>query len=206
MTIDYTKCRETKVGTIILPKGRMVYPALLQKSLPKGEKDPAKAKYQVTVLIPKSADLSLLQAKVQAAIDERWTPAQQAKLKNSEGKSKIKKPFLKTADSKLSAYADEYPVMIRLNANYKPTVVGPDAKTPVNDEEFIYGGRWAAISCNVYAYEHETGGPGVSCGLSNAQLLDDDEMIGGGRVAAEDEFEAAEGAGAAGGSAESVFD
>lgn len=199
MPIDYTKCRETKVGTIILPKGRMLYPSLLEKTLPKGETDQSKAKYQINVLFPKAADFALLQKKVAEVIAERWTPAQQAKLK-------IKKPFLKVSDMpKLAGYADEYPVLIRLNANIKPQVMSPDGKSMVADEEEIYGGRWAEVTCNVYAYEHPTGGPGVSCGLGNVHLLDHDDAIGAGRVKAEDEFEAADGA-ANGASADSVFD
>lgn len=203
MPIDWNACRETKVGTIILPKARMLYPALLEKSMPKGETDPSKAKFQVTALIPKGANLDLLAKRVIEVKDERWTGAQQAKLG-----TKIRMPVLKTADqAKFAHLADEYPRMIRLNANMKPQVWAMDMKSTVADEEEIYGGRWAAISCNVYTYEHPTGGPGISCGLSNVQLLDHDEMIGGGRVSGEDEFEPAEGGSAEkGATADSVFD
>jgi hypothetical protein len=60
-----------------------------------------------------------------------------------------------------------------------------------------------------YGYD-KAGNKGVSLGLINVQLLDNDDelVVGGGRVNAESEFEAVEaveGAGSEGGSSDSMF-
>lgn len=63
------------------------------------------------------------------------------------------------------------------------------------------------MTIDAFGYEAE-GNKGVSFGLKNIQLLDnDDELsIGGGRVSAESEFEAVEGAGDDSKSSDSLFE
>lgn len=182
---DLMKCRETESGNIHTPKGRMVFPALFKPQLPKGETDESKAKYQITLLFPEDADLTLLEE----AIDEKM--ADEFKAADIK-RGKIKTPFLDTADQERYAeYADDYPVMIRLNANFKPDVVTPNGKGTVDEDDEadeVYGGRWARVSVRPFAWSHPTGGKGVSLGLQNVQLLDHDEPIAGGRVKGVNEF------------------
>lgn len=190
-----------QTSNYITPKGRMSYPSLFEPSLPKGETDQDKARYQVTLLIPKGADLSALLEGVQKTIDDNLN-------KEKQKTTKVKKPFIKTADQpRFAEYADEYPVMVRLAAKFKPEVLRPDAK-PETDDAQVYGGRWARASVNPYWYDHPTGGKGVSLGLQNVQLLDHDDAIGGGHVKASDQFDAVDVAGAEGGqtSTEGLFD
>lgn len=212
MARDYKKCVVLKdksgdpTGIIVLPKGKMLYPALFEPSLPKGEKDESKAKYGLTILLPKDADLGSLKDLVAQAIDTKW---------GAKGKTeKIKKPFIKVdADNeprtvaRLEAAgidAADFPVMLRISGNYKPVVKGPDATQEVKDPEQVYEGRWACASINAYGWEHPTGGKGVSIGLQNVQLLDNDDVIPrGGSSATGDEFEAVEGAS---GGSDSVFE
>lgn len=175
-----------KGGNIITPKGRMVYPSLFRPSLPPGEKDDDKARFNATLLIPEDADIKALEDAVEALIEEN-VPA--AKRKN------IKRPFLKTADSNsLEDYAEEFPVMIRCAAKYAPDVVSPNAQRTFKEEEEadeVYGGRWARFSVRPYFWNHKTGGMGVSFGLQNAQMLDHGDAIAGGRVRGTSEFESA---------------
>ncbi|MEO7015601.1 MAG: ssDNA-binding protein, partial [Leifsonia sp.] len=185
MARDYKKCIILKdkaggaTGILVLPKAKMLYPALFEPSLPKGEKDQSKAKYGMTLLMPKDADLTPLKELVAEAISEKWG----AKAKEM----KIKKPFIKVStedEPKTVARLEaagidpaDFPVMLRVFGNYKPVVKGPDATSEVRDDEQVYEGRWACVSINVYAWEHPTGGKGISIGLQNVQLLDNDDVI-----------------------------
>lgn len=197
MTNVYDSCRVTKAGNIALARGRMIYPAVFEPSKPKGAPADQEAKYQVTVLLPKSANLDLLVKAVDDLIAES-VPAATRKT------AKIKKPFIKTEDQpRFAEYAEEFPVMLRMSSKTKPGVVNAQAQ-PVTDDSEVYGGRWASVSVRPYFYDHPTGGKGVSLGLQNIQLLEHDDPLGGGRVKAEDEFEAV--GVAPGGTASSMFE
>lgn len=183
---NFDTCVLTKSGNIILPRGRLIYPALFTPTLMKGETDESKAKYQASVLLPKSAKLDLLLSKVEEIIAENVS-AEKRKT------TKVKKPFLKTEDQpRFVDFAEDYPVMLRMNSKQRPDVVNAQANK-IDDESEVYSGRWARISVRPFFYDHPTGGKGISLGLQNCQLLDHDEVLAGGRVRAEDEFEAVEG-------------
>jgi hypothetical protein len=192
MANDPNKGYVTKSGLIVTPKGRMLYPGLFHKSLPKGETDEKKASYQLTLIFPKIADMSILTKAVNDAAAAKWgaPPA-------GGYKFKWKKPFLDVKEQpRFAELADDYPVMLRAGNKEKPAIVFASL-APCLAEEEVYGGRWATMSLNAYAWEHPTGGKGVSLGLNHVMLLDHDEPMGGGRVRVEDTFEAVDGGGAA---------
>lgn len=58
---------------------------------------------------------------------------------------------------------------------------------PIMDEKEIYSGAWFRASIRAYAWEHATGGKGVSIALDNVMKVRDDEPYSG-RAAAEDDF------------------
>jgi hypothetical protein len=181
---------------IATPRGRLLYPSLFKASLMKGETDQSKARFGATLLLPASANLDLLIKAVNDKISEKWSA-------DVIKKSKIKKPFIKTADDpKWEEYAEAFPVMIRTNSKDRPGIVFGNL-APCTDETEVYGGRWAVLALNPFAYDHPTGGKGVSWGLQHAQLLEHDDQIGPGRIRAEDAFEAVTTDGAA--SAEALF-
>lgn len=183
--IDLNKGYVTKSGLLVTPKGRMLYPELFEPTLPKGETDKSRASYQLTLLLPKSADMTLLAKAVNDAIAEKWGAPP-----TGGYKFKVKKPFVKTEEQpRFAEYADVYPVMIRAGSKQKPAIVFASLK-PCDSEDEVYGGRWALVNLNAYAWDHPTGGKGVSFGLNHVQLLDHDEPMGGGRVRVEDAFEA----------------
>jgi hypothetical protein len=189
------KCRRAASGNVITAEGRMAYVSLFKPTLPKGETDKSKERYQTSLVFPKAADLALLNEAVEACAVEKWGP-------DYKKKFKVKKPFLKTEDHpKIGLDPAEFPVFIRTNSPSRPQIVTATMKV-VNDDqaEQVYSGRWASISVRPYTYDHPTGGKGVSLGLQNVQLLRDDEPLAATRVAAEAEFEPVEGAGGEGGS------
>lgn len=184
MTADVNKCHLTKFGNVISAQGRMMYPEFFEPSLPKGETDASKAKYQGTLIFPKTADLALLAEQVEAVAIEKWGPAYKTKFK-------VKKPFGKAEDQpKMADTAEGYPVFVRANSKDRPQVVDAAGK-PIGEDrkDEIYPGRWARFSLRPYAYDHPTGGKGVSLGLQNVQILDHDERLAGARPQASDEFE-----------------
>lgn len=199
MARDYNVCvAGVKDGTILTCKARAAYPSLFKATDTNGRTDGPenKLKYRLVLLFPKSANLDYLVKRVNETMED--LPA-----KDRPG---ARKPFIKTADvQSLAKYADDYPVMIRVNSKYPPQVVGPN-KDPIQEDE-AYGGRWCVASLNPYTYPSIDGGkPGVALGLGNVQFLDHDDPIGGARVSAEDEFEAAdEGAPASGGDMADMF-
>src|SRR5690606_35475791 len=99
------------------------------------------------------------------------------------------------------------PVYIAARSQDKPGVVGPNGKSDGVEPEHVYAGRHAKMSIQAFGYDTD-GNRGVTFGLINGQLRDNDDelVIGGGRVSAESEFEAAEGAGDDGKSTDNLFD
>lgn len=172
-----------KTGNIMTPKGRCMYPNLFTPTKVKGQ---GKEKYRITLLIPKPADITLLRDTInEVAADNLGKNLKTTKWRN---------PLLKTADEpRLAELADDFTYLIRPNADNRPQVVGPSLLAISEDREAdeVYGGRWARVSISVYWYSADKSPiPGVGLGLSNVQMLDHDEPLGGGRVSAEAEFDA----------------
>lgn len=183
---------------VFAPKGRMVYPTLLE---PKGIKDKpdSKPKFSVTLLIPKAANIDVIKKYLTAAALEKfgkdWT------------KKKLLLPLLKTEDQeKLQDLAEAFPYILRCSATpaYPPYIYAPNAKQYEGDGTDIYSGRWAVACGKFYAYDNVS--KGVNFGLNKIQLLDHDEPVAGGRVATADGFDAIDvGNGAIAGNTDEVF-
>lgn len=181
--------------------GRITWPKLFVASVNKADqgKPDAKKKYYLNVLLPPESNLKELKEKCQEIVMERWGE----KVKTM----KIKSPFLKAEDYKYEGHLPGW-TFLRLNSIEKPQVVdaisGNLVRITEDDPEIVYGGRWAQISVNPFVYPKagvpSLGNNGVSIGLRNVKLMNHDEGLGG-RIKAEDEFEAPEGefSGATGG-------
>jgi hypothetical protein len=168
----------TTTGSLILPAGRMLFPALFVPRAMKGE-PPDTAKFQVSIIFPKDADLTLAAKHVADLAADKW---------GAKSTKPVKKPFLpyaeKTADVELAV---NFPVMLRCASSAKPGVVFGNNDECTTQQE-VYGGRWAMVSVRGYAWEHPTGGRGVSFGLNNVMLLDHDDPIGNARPKTETDF------------------
>jgi hypothetical protein len=137
--------------------------------------------------------------------------------RDAEGKwpKGIGTPFKRTADNdKLVAAleaadikVEDFPVYVAARSNDKPGIVGPNGKSDGIEPEHVYSGRWARMTVDAYGYDVD-GNKGVSFGLKNVQLLDNDDelVVGGSKVSAESEFDAVEGAGDDSKSADALFD
>lgn len=173
-------------GNIMTPKSRMVYPSLFKPTQVKGQ---GKAKYRLSLLLPKTANIDLLRETIMDVAKDG--------LGKSIDKVKWRNPLLPTKDEpRFAELAADFPWMIRPNSDNRPQVTNASATKIIQEDEEadeIYGGRWARASLGVYFYSADKSPiAGVGLGLSNVQLLDHDEPLGGGRVAASAEFEAVE--------------
>jgi hypothetical protein len=182
-------CLLLKTGNIRSPRCRLVWPHVFK---PKKDDD-GKEKYQISLIIPKGSDLDLLKKdaseKFAAMFGKDAKPAAS--------------PFKNTADKeRLVDYADDFPIFIDASRNLgngppevtttrKDPNTGKLEKIGSDRQSEVYGGRWVYVSLNAYAWSFKSR-KGVSIGLNNIQLLEDDDPIGGGRVAASSEFEAVE--------------
>lgn len=199
-----------KTGSIVMPKGRLLWNSLFTPRKGKGGKD---GKHECNLLFPKTADLSVAKEEAMTAGKDKFSKA----FREANGKwpAKIATPFKRTADNdKLVAAleaadikVDDFPVYIAARSKDKPGVVGPNGKSDGIEPEHVYSGRWARMTVDAFGYDAE-GNTGVSFGLKNVQLLDNDDelVVGGGKVSAESEFEAVEGAGEEGKSTDALFD
>lgn len=141
-----------------------------------------KAKYSMTILIPKTdkATLARIKAAQQAAVQE--------------GISKVfggKKPknlynTLRDGDEQEDKGPEvEGNFFMNVTTNHKPQVVDANLQAVLDPEE-VYSGCFGRVSLTFSAYNH-AGKRGVSAYLNNVQKLKDGEHLGGGS-SAEDDF------------------
>ena len=198
-----------KTGNIVLPKGRILWNSVFK---PRKGRNGQEGKYEFNLLFGKDVDLTAAKEAAFEAGKDKHSKA----FRDAAGKwpKSLLTPFKRTADNdKLVASleaadikVEDFPVYMGMKSKDKPGLVGQNGKSDGIDEKAVYSGRWARATVDFFGYDNES--KGVSCGLKNIQLLDNDEelAIGGGRVSAETEFDAVEGAGDDSKSSDNLFD
>jgi len=190
-------CIKTAAGTIVTPKGRLSYAQDMVNANPRNKTKDGKQKYQVSLLIPPSADISMLK--------EAAAQAGKEKFPNLLPHQKLKSPFL-DAYEKSGDEAFKDWILLRVSTTTPPGIVDARGNHVTDTATEVYSGRWARLSVRAAGYDTD-GNKGVSFFLSNCQLLDHDEPLGGGRARPENEFvpvDIGDSAGGAG-SAEDLF-
>lgn len=182
---NYDITTNAKTGRYVVT-GRLLWNSLFQ---PRKGKNGKEGKFECNVAIPAGVSLKVLQEAALEAGKEKFPKA----FKDAGGKwpSSIKSPFKKSSENdKLADLAEAFPNFIAARSKDRPGVVGANGKAEGVEPSHVYAGRWAKMSIDCYGYDVD-GNKGVSFGLGNVQLLQDDEelVIGGGRVSAESEFE-----------------
>lgn len=187
-TVDKELLKATKAkagNNFLTPLCRISFPQVFEPNPKDSKYDPGK--YVVTILIPPSADISVLKEAARAVAAEEWGE----KLKDV----KLASPFNDAGDGKYDGFEPGW-TMMRVKSKNKPTIVDPDIRDsagkfiPITEDngESVYPGRWARVSINPFAYNEPK--KGISFGLGNIMLMYHDDPLGGGRVRAESEFEA----------------
>lgn len=163
-----------KTGSkLIIGPVRLSFPWLHQPQPPM--EGNGEGKYGCVILIPPDYDLKPILAALNEAAVGKW------------GTDKTKWPRLKYGPDKriqpceekgeLAGYLPAWH-FIGLSSKNAPGVVDAQLE-PVQDiKKEAYGGRWAKVSANAFAWD-ANGVRGVSLGLSNVQLLGHDEPFGG---------------------------
>ena len=159
------------------------------KTIPGTQGEPT---YSIAMLFDEGENLKHLKAAVMEAVKEKWG----ADAKKVSESPKFRDPF-KDQGEMVSKSGDLYAGMVpgatcvtasSKESHGRPQVVDRDGKDLIDKSE-VYSGAWYRATIKAYAWDHPVGGKGVSFGLQNIQKLDDGERLGGGRRAANDDFE-----------------
>lgn len=176
MTTDATK--EKSKTKVLTPYFRVSFPSVFT---PKAAMNPGdKAKYEITMLFPKTADLSEMKTAALFAIQEKWG-ADKAKWPKG-----LRTPFRDGTEKEYDGYGADV-VFVKATALTKPGLVDQSV-TPIIAPEEFYAGCWARATVNAFAYDQK-GNRGVSFGLGNIQKWKDDEPFGG-KTKPENDFDA----------------
>lgn len=155
---------------------RLAFPAVF-KPRPKSKDQPDKLTYQATLLLPPSFDLAPLKAAAQAAVVAKFDKV-----------VRCKNPIRPAEDKEGMAGFEPGWHFISAWSNQRPAVVDRRA-VPITDESVIYPGVWVNCHVSAFAWDHPTGGKGVSFNLDALQFVKDDERLDG-RVNVGNVFEA----------------
>jgi len=174
----------TKATTTTTGEVRLSYEHLTEPYSMDG--DPTKAKYSVTLLIPKSdtATKARIDAAIQAAIQEGQT--------SKWGGAKVLQPAIPIHDGdgirqNGEAFGPECAGHWVMTASSKQRQEIVDVNlNPILDPTAIYSGMYARVCINFFAYAN-SGKRGVGAGLGPVQKTRDGEPLGG-RITAEAAF------------------
>ena len=143
--------------------------------------DPDKAKYSVSIIIPKT-DKANLDA-IKAAIDEAKEEGKSSKF-GGKIPANLKTP-LRDGDTDRAddpAYAESY--FINATSKNAPGVLEP-TKQRMTDETHLYSGCYAHVAVNFYAF-NTSGNRGIAAGLNNIMKTRDGEVLAGAAPAESD--------------------
>lgn len=161
------------MSKIVTPEFRGSFVHLLEPHAIKGVEN-AKARYQITMPILKKDPFW---AKLNALVDET------AKAKWGKIPQKMKSPVKDGDDDDRPEFVGCF--TLQATSNNKPGIV--DAQlNPIMDAGEIYSGAYYRASIRAYAWDHPTGGKGVSIALDNIMKTKDGEAFSGRTDASED--------------------
>jgi hypothetical protein len=134
----------------------------------------AKPRYQITIPLPKK---DAFWTKLNQMVDET------AKAKWGKIPPKMKSPVKDGDEEERPELAGCY--SIQATSNNKPGIVDAQLQ-PIMDANEIYSGAYYRASVRAYAWDHPTGGKGVSIALDNIMKTKDGEAFSGRTDASED--------------------
>lgn len=165
------------MSKLITPEFRGSFVHILEPHAPKAAPGEAqqKARYQIT--IPLAKDHKFWE-------EVRQLVTETATAKWGKIPPKMKSP-IKDGDAE---GRDEFvgKLTVQATSKNKPDIVDKNLK-PIMDAGEIYSGAWYRCSLRAYAWEHPTGGKGVSIALDNVMKVKDDEALSG-RTSADNDF------------------
>ncbi len=151
---------------------RLSFPNLFE---PKAN-DQGQLKYSLTMLFPKTADLSAMKKAASAAGEKKWGTD---RTKWPRG---YKNPFRDGDEKEYDGYKDH--IFVGASSESKPGVVDQAVK-PVTDPAKVYAGCYCRATVVAFAYE-KNGNKGIAFALHNVQFLKDGAPFGSKRAASDD--------------------
>lgn len=155
--------------------------SLDKPALPPGETDEAKARYQITIVLPKKDPFW----KEAAAAIKEAAMAKWGKLP-----PKMVNP-IKDGDENVDDDGElKYPEFagcytLQASTKRRPGVVNAQLQ-PILDPDELYSGAYYRATIGTYTWDHPTGGKGVSFNLNNVQKVKDGEPLDGSTSADKD--------------------
>jgi hypothetical protein len=163
---------------LLTPEARLAFPALFVpkprtrevKMDPKGVPIPPELYYQATLLLPPTVDLRPFHTAMLAACTAKF--GREFRLPAN------KNPIRDCAEKDLAGYDEGWHFVAASSKTRRPGVVNR-LNEPVTDPAMVYSGMWIRAYLNAFAWNHPSGGKGVSFGLTAVQLIRDDERLDG---------------------------
>jgi len=176
------------------PQFRASFASVFQPRRVPGD-DKGDPHYSLVMLFSKDTDIGPLRNAAQRALEEKFGAEKVKKLVASK---RLKTPFRDQAllvdkNGDIHAGCEAGAIYIQCSRRLKdgpPGIVDERVKDIIDPVDF-YSGCFARATVEAYAWDHPTGGTGVSFALHNIQRLKHGERLGvGNRLKATDEFEA----------------
>lgn len=154
---------KTPATLVCVTNAVLSFPALFEpKPKMKGatpDGKPVKLTYQATLCLPPEFDLKPLQAAAAAAIEKKF------------GKIiKVKNPFRLCSEVSWADHMPEGSHFIAAHSDRAPSLVDR-RRLPTLDQELFYSGCIVNAWVNAWAWDHPTGGKGVSFDLKAVQFV-----------------------------------
>lgn len=170
----------TDPNVIKLTNVRLSYPQLFVAKPPEEGKEPV---FSASFLLDKKQHAGL--------IKEIEKLTERVALDEFKKKVVLKRTPLRDGNEKedKEGYGDEVMFVSARNAK-RPVVVDRDLTPLAVTDPRPYAGCYVNATVRLFAYDHKTGGKGVSASLRGVQFVKDGESFGASPVNAEEEFEA----------------
>jgi len=170
---------QTDPDVIKLKNVRLSYPQLFVAKPPEVGKEPV---FSATFLLDKKKHADLIK-EIERATDRVALTAFKKKVK-------LNRVPLRDGNEKdeTEGYGDEV-MFVGARNTKRPVVVDGDLTPLTAEDSKPYAGCFVNATVRLFAYDHPTGGKGVSASLRAVQFAKDGESFGAGRVDAEEEFE-----------------
>ncbi len=161
------------VDKIVTPEFRLSYPNLFTPK--EGKKPGDRPKFELNMLFPKTADLSLLKAAAEAAVKEKY----------GDKKPMLRNPFRDGDEAPYDGYAGH--IYVRAWAYDRPGLVDQSVQ-PIVEQSVLYAGCYCRAAIRAFVYENPEN-KGISFWLMHVQKLRDGAPFGANNGKPEDMFD-----------------
>ena len=172
---------KSQVGDVMTPECRIAWPNVFT---PRAATPGAEPKYSMTMIFPKTTDITVLKQNVASVLVEQFGPNKTKWPKFGVGPGLVRLPFRDGAEKEGREGFGSGVVFISASSKFKPGVVDQAVQPIITESEF-YGGCYVRAKIRAFWYD-SAGNRGVSFNLGNVQKIKDGEPLGGGSSPADD--------------------